>query len=418
MSTSAPTTTGPAPAARGGRSRLLGALVGQGTLALAGLVLQVAAARELGAAGLAAFSVVYGAIVLATAVTSGLVGDSLTVLDRHDPGTRAALHRLALGTAAGTALAGGLLATSTGWGSAWAGVWVGVATLSFVLEDLLRRLLQATGRYWRLPAVDLSGAVAALAVLVVLRAGRPLDVTDLFVSLAVGQLVSCAVAVVLVPRGERPTGPWRGAAVGTVLAFGVWRAAGQTVRPATLTLLRLVVIGAAGAAAYGPVEAARVLTSPTLVLVAGLGSFLLPWFAGARHRPAAELLRRADRAAGVAAVGVGLVVVATVALLPWLGPLLSGGDYAVPAVAVAGWGAYAVTGALLLPYAGLASVHGAQRAVLGWRAVEMAALVGVLLLVVLRPGAADWAPAVLALGPVAAAVAVRWRVLVPRSRTV
>ncbi len=174
MTTPAPPAT-PAPA-RGGRGRLVGALAGQGTLALAGLVLQVAAARELGAAGLATFSLVYGAVVLATAVTSGLVGDSLTVLDRHDPGVRAALHRLALGTALGTGLAGGLLAALAGWGSAWAGVWIGVATVSFVLEDLLRRLLQATGRYWRLPAVDLSGAAAALAVLVALRAGGPLDV--------------------------------------------------------------------------------------------------------------------------------------------------------------------------------------------------------------------------------------------------
>ncbi len=127
-------------------------------------------------------------MVLATAVTSGLVGDSLTVLDRHDPGVRAALHRLALGTALGTGgcrrPAGRPRRLGVGVGRGW----IGVATVSFVLEDLLRRLLQATGRYWRLPAVDLSGAAAALAVLVALRAGGPLDVTDLFVALAAGQL--------------------------------------------------------------------------------------------------------------------------------------------------------------------------------------------------------------------------------------
>lgn len=416
VQTDVPADQAPPARPRAGRARLVGALVGQGTLAVSGLVLQVAAARELGAAGLAGFSLVYGAIVLATAVSSGLVGDSLVVLDRHAAGVRAALHVLGVAVAIGTGAVGLLLVLGTGWGTAATGVWVGLATVAFVLEDLLRRLLMATGRYWRLPAVDLSGAVVSLGVLVLLAAGRPLVVADVFLALAVGQAVSCAVALVLLPRGERPGGPWRGPQVREVLGFGVWRAAGQTVRPATLTLLRLAVIGAAGAAAYGPVEAARVVTAPTLVLVAGVGSFLLPWFAGARHRPAAELLRRADLAAGAAAVGIALAVLVTVALLPWLGPLLSGGDYQVPVEAVAGWGAYAVTGALLLPYAGLASVHGAQRAVLGWRVVEMAALVGVLVLVLARPSAAGWAPAVLAAGPVAAAAAVRWRVLVPRAR--
>lgn len=394
----------------------MGALVAQGTLAVSGLVLQVAAARELGAAGLAAFSLGYGAVVLVTAVCSGLVGDSLTVLDRHDPGVRAALHRLATGVAVGTGLLGAVLAAWAGWGGLAAAAWVGLATLAFVVEDVLRRLMMATGGYWKLPAVDLGGAAVALGVLAVSASRSPLEVVDLFAALAVGQLVSCALAVLLLPGGERPGRPWRGAHLRVVLAFGVWRAAGQTVRPLTLTLVRLVVIGAAGAAAYGPVEAARVLTSPTLVLVAGLGSFLLPWFAAARHRPPGELLRRADRAALAAAGLVAVVVGVTVLATPWLGPLLTDGDYPVPSASVAGWGAYAVTGALLLPYAGLASVHGAQRAVLGWRTVEMAALLGVLVLVVLRPTAAEWAPAVLALGPVGAAAAVRWRVLVPRSR--
>ncbi len=110
------------------------------------------------------------------------------------------------------------------------------------------------------------------------------------------------------------------------------------------------------------------LTSPTLVLVAGLGSFLLPWFAGAPAPPRRRAAAPADRAAVAAAVGVG-------AWSCW-----------PPSRCCRGWarccrrattpcprppspaGAYAVTGALLLPYAGLASVHGAQRAVLGWRA--------------------------------------------------
>jgi len=416
--TGAPTSsrTASRPDRASGRGRLVGALVGQGTLAASGLLLQVVAARELGAAGLAAFSVGYGAIVLATSVNSGLVGDSLTVLDRHRHGVRAALHVLALGVAVVAGLVGGVAAALAGWGGVAAGLWVGLAALAFVLEDVLRRLLMAAGRYWRLPAVDLGGAAVSLAVVVALAPGG-VGLVDLFAALAVGQTTSVVVALVLLPRGERPGGPWRGGDLRPVVAFGAWRAAGQAVRPGTLTLVRVVVIGAAGAAAYGPVEAARVLTAPTLVLVAGVGSFLLPWFAAARDRPQQELLRRADRAAVAAAGATALVVVGTVALLPWLGPLLSGGEYAVPLVAVLGWGLYAVTGAVLLPYAGLASVHRAQRAVLGWRVVELTALLGVAAVVLVHPGAAAAAPAVLAAGPLLAAVGVRWRVLVPRVRT-
>ncbi|HJX42977.1 MAG TPA: hypothetical protein VJ352_04820, partial [Geodermatophilus sp.] len=79
------------------RRPVTGALAGQVTQAVAGLALQVTAARELGAGGLAVFSLAYGAIVLVTAVCSGLVGDSLTVLDRTRPGVRAGLHVAAAG---------------------------------------------------------------------------------------------------------------------------------------------------------------------------------------------------------------------------------------------------------------------------------------------------------------------------------
>jgi hypothetical protein len=201
-----------------------------------------------------------------------------------------------------------------------------------------------------------------------------------------------------------------------VAAFGAWRAAAQTVRPGSLTLLRVLVVAVAGAAAYGPLEAARVYTAPTLTLVAGIGSFLLPHFVGLRARPPAESLRVADRAAAGLAAGVGAVGVAALLLLPWLGPVLTGGDYAVPAAAVAGWSAYAVAGAVLLPYSSLASVHGGQRRVLALRALELGALGAVAALVLLVPGAVAWTPLALALGPALAAVAVRQFVVVPMTR--
>src|SRR5688500_5453478 len=123
-----------------------GAVTGQVTQALAGLVLQVAAARFLGAAGLATFALIYGLVVLVTAVASGMVGDSLTVLDRAAPRVRAGLHVWAVIVAGGAGLVGALLAAVTGVVPGWAAAVLGLAVVAFVLEDTLRRVLMATGR--------------------------------------------------------------------------------------------------------------------------------------------------------------------------------------------------------------------------------------------------------------------------------
>lgn len=390
-----------------------GALTAQGTQAVAGLALQVAAVRELGAAGLAAFSLAYGAIVLATAVCSGLVGDSLTVLDRHAPGIRAGLHVSAVLVSGAAAVVGGALALLTAVVPLWAGLLLGLATAAFIVEDTLRRLLMASGRFWSLPVVDVTSLGPALAVLVTAGLSGRLTLATFVVALLVGQSGAALVAWLLLPPGERPRGPWRRPDLRAVASFGAYRAAAQTIRPALLTLLRLVVVTVAGAAAYGPLEAARVYTAPTLVLVAGMGSFLLPHFVALRSRGAAAGLRSADRAAIGLAVAVTTIGVVAVLALPWLGPLLTGGGYAVPGTAVAGWTAYAVAGAVLLPYAALASVHGEQRRVLVLRALEFAAPAVVLPLVLLADGGPVWAPLVLALGPVLAAVAVRRTVVVP-----
>jgi len=398
------------------RRRATGAVLGQGTQALAGLVLQVAAVRTLGPGGLAAFALVYGALVLATAVCSGLVGDSLTVLDRTDAGVRAGLHVWTMLVSTVAALAGVIAALVSGMVPLWAGLLLGLAAAAFIIEDTLRRLLMASGRFWSLPAVDLTSLLLSLGTLLLAGAAGALTLSSFVIALVVGQSGAALVAFWRLAPAERPRGPWRRPALRAVASFGAWRAAAQTIRPTSLTLLRILVVAGVGAAAYGPLEAARVFTAPTLVLVAGLGSFLLPHFVALRDRPMVDSLRIADRAAVGMALGVGLIGVLALVLLPWLGPVLTGGDYAVPAVAVAGWAAYAVAGATLLPYAGLASVHGGQRRVLALRGLEFASLAVVLLLVLGVEGGALWTPLALALGPALAAIAVRRSVVLPLVR--
>ncbi|MFW3170536.1 hypothetical protein [Geodermatophilus sp. CPCC 206100] len=395
-----------------------GAVAGQVTQAVAGLVLSVAAARELGAAGLATFALLHGAVVLVTALVSGLVGDSLTVLDRHDPGVRAGLHVWAVAVAGTAGVAGAVLGAATGVVPLGGAVVLGLAGTAFVLEDTLRRLLMATGRFWDLPAVDGTSLVLAVGTLAACAATGPLTLTSFVLALLVGQAGAGAVAWARLPADERPHGPWRAPDLAAVWDFGVWRAAAQAVRPTLLTGLRLAVVALAGAAAYGPLEAARVYTAPTLVLVTGLGSFLLPHSVATRDRPAAEQLRAADRAVCALAGAVAALGLLTLALRPLVEPLLTGGAYAVPAAAVAGWGAYAVASAVLLPYSAMATVHRRQRLVLALRLLEGVGLAAVVVLVAVAADGVVWAPLVLAVGPLLVAVAVRQAVLRPMAGAV
>jgi O-antigen/teichoic acid export membrane protein len=394
------------------RRRATAAVLGQGTQALAGLGLQVAAARLLGAGGLAVFALVYGALVLVTAVCSGMVGDSLTVLDRHDVSVRAGLHVWTALVCVAAGAAGALAALVSGLVPVWAGLLLAPACAAFVVEDTLRRLLMATGRYTALPAVDLTSLVGAASALGLAGLVGEVTLSSFVVALLVGQTAAAVMAWCLVPAGERPAGPWRRPGLRAVADFGVWRAAAQTVRPGSLTLLRVLVVGMAGAAAYGPLEAARVYTAPMLTLVAGIASFLLPHFVGLRDRPVSGSLRVADRAALGLVLGIALMGAVVLFLLPWLGPALTGGDYEVPVVAVAGWTMYAAGAALLLPYASLASVRGEQRRVLALRAVEFVSLGAVAGLVLLAPDAVSWAPFALATGPALTALAVRQTVVI------
>lgn len=390
-----------------------GAVAGQGTQAMGSLVLQVAAARSLGAAGLATFALLYGAMVLVTAVTGGLVGDSLTVLDRSDRGTRAGLHVWALAVSVGAGVGGAVLGATTSLLQPGAAFVLAVAMTAFVLEDALRRLLMATRRYWSLPGVDATGALLSVATLVVGAMAGPLTLTTFLWALVVGQTGAAVVAWFCAPPAERPKGPWRRPDLAIVWSFGSWRAAGQVLRPGLMTALRLVIVALLGAAAYGPLEAARVYTAPTLILVQGLASFLLPHYVATRDRSAQQAMRSADRAAIGLAAAIAAVMAAAVLLKPILGPLLTGGDYTIPLTAVLGWGVYAIAGAAMLPYAGLATAHRRQRRVLVLRLLECAAFAIVVALALWVPGGEVWAPLALALGPLMAAVGIRQAVLSP-----
>lgn len=399
---------------RGGRFRLISAVAGQASQAFGGLVLSVAAAHLLGAAGLAVFSLVYGAIVLVTALSSGLIGDSLTVLDRADVAVRSALVRLTAVLAVGAGLGAGLLGAGVGPLNGGEALVTGAATTAFMLQDAARRALMAVRRYWRLTAVDALSLVVTVAVIAAgTVAYGHASLSLMLGSLAAGQMASAGLGAGLLPRRLRLRWFRPRPALREVWSFGIWRAAGQAIRPTVLTLMRSVVIVGLGAAAYGPLEAARVYTAPTLVLVTGVGSFLLPHYVAGSHLPARRNLRVADRAAVLLCAAASAVGILAVLLAPYLSPVVAGADVRVPVLAVAGWSVYAAGCAILLPYAQLAAVYRRQRQALMLRAIEAVSLLLVLAVSFLLPRWVSLAPAMLAIGPCLTAAVLRHRVLVP-----
>jgi O-antigen/teichoic acid export membrane protein len=374
------------------RAPAAGALVAQVAQALGNFVLQVLAARELGASGLGVFAFMFGALVMATAVSTGLVGDSLTVLDREDPAVRAALWRIGWVVVALSSVAA-LLVGSAGV-SASVGMLFATAMATFMLADLTRRLLMARLRFWALAVVDLVALLAAGLVLGVSALVGEVGLGHFLAALTASQLTVVLLGLRRLPRAERRRpdrgwGDWR-----AVMRYGTFRAIQQFVRPTALNAARWLVLVAAGTAAVGELEVARVFVAPAMLLVQGLGSYLFASYAADRGLGIARLRRRADRAA-LAMMGGAVVVGAGAALsLPVLGPVLSAGEFRVSPLAALGWACYAASCAAVMPYGSLAAVRGRQLAVLVVRLVDAAVsllLVAVFLLVVeVDPALAPW----------------------------
>jgi O-antigen/teichoic acid export membrane protein len=397
---------------------MAGAVSGQLSQALASFVLQALAARILGASGLGVFALLYGGIVLGTAVVSGFVGDSLTVLDRANAPIRAALQNwCALLSVAGGGIAA-VASVATGLVHGWTAVFFGLATTAFIVEDSLRRLLMASMRFWALPVLDTVALVASLVVLAV-EAARPgpLGLSDFMLALLVGQLAGGVAAAAQLPSVERRLAALRPAAMAEVARFGRWRGAQQAVRPSMLTGARIVVTVVVSTAAYGQLEAARIYVAPALLVVNGVAAFLLPMYVASRERPVRWALRKADRAAAGLLVTALVLGAAATALTPLLGPIVTGHSFHINALAVFGWTVYAASTATVTPYGGLAAVRGRQARVLGLRlldsALSLAAALSVLFWLHLS---ASWVPLALAAGSFLGGGLVRQLVLAPLAR--
>lgn len=395
-------------------SRALGALLAQGAQAGVSFVLQVLVARLLGIEELGRFAILYGVIVIATGIISGVVGDSLVVLDRADAVVRSALQvtTLALSLAAGIVGAivflGGRLVTPL------EALLFATATIAFTCEEVLRRLLMAHLGFLRVVVADLGGFALGLALILVVTVTAAPSLALVLGGITLGQLAALVLAALLLPREERTLAPLRRGGLHTVLAYGTWRGLQQLLRPGLLTAMRLLVGVAAGLAAVGLLEAARVYVAPALLAVSGLTSFLFVRYARDRDHPLSAVLRRADLTVGVLVAGTVVIGAIGLALLPWLGPLLFGVD--PDAGVVVGWLAFTVAVAATTPYGSLAAVHGGQRRVFAIRLGDSLLSLAGVALVLLAGTSPGWVPYVLAGGALLGGLAIRFLVLVPRAR--
>ncbi len=343
----------------------MGAMGAQFSQAAGSLLIQALSARLLGTSDFAAVALLLSNIVLATGISTGLIGDSLTVLDRHDPVIRTALRRLMVVVVLGSAVVGAASSSVTHLVGTEDSVLFGFLLALWMAEDVLRRLLMASLRFWAIVAVDLthlvisSGFVLSCGVLT----GHSPSLRVFVIALSLGQIGASVVALVVLPAKERYWGRAQAGGVRTVLDFGVSRSVQAALRPAVLQTLRVIVVVVAGRTAYASLEAARLYVAPALLAVNGIGSFLLSTFAvrtGALRRSA---LWRADGAASMLMAASALLTGAMV-VLARINPRLVSGNVPVSTAAVAAWGIYTACVAVSMPYGSLAAVRGRQFPVL------------------------------------------------------
>ena len=350
----------PAPNGRRSRRDVAGAVSAQFSQALGSFLLQVLAARLLGDEGFAVFAVLFGLVVLGTAVVSGFVGDSLTVLDRTVAAVRRGLQwwlvaiSVVLGITAVVGLGGSQYLS---WRDSLLFALAGVA---FVVEDTLRRMLMASMRFWSIVLVDLASLVGSVGVIAVAGVVGDVTLAHFLGGLLVGQLLATVVGVALLPRADR----WWARGVrperAVVFEYGKWRAMQVSVRPAMLAVMRVGVVAGVGRAAYGQLVAARLFVAPAMLAVNGASSYLFASFARTKEHATRALLAQADRGVlALAVVSLAAGVVAA-ALAPSLGVAVVGDEFDLDRWSVFGWSVYAAATAAATPYGVLAAVRGRQ----------------------------------------------------------
>ena len=326
-----------------GRSgKPLAAVTSQGIVAGSSLLLQLVALWKLGDRGLGQFALLFGILITINSIQSGWLGDSLTVLDRFDPGIRRALVRSQLAIVGLVFGASTLLALPVGGVDRTTAVLFGVASAAWAIEETMRRLLIARREFHRLVVNDAAFALGSFGLVgFVLATGGTFELETLVLALLAGAVVAIAVGVMQLPTVELSRGILGRSQMREVASFAVWRAAQVGLRPGSQTIVRFAVVWVASEAALGQLETARLLLAPVLTVVNGAGVYLLPTYSaqareGRRLRPAVPLAMLA-----VAAMAAGYGALAIV-FRTQLADVLTDGGTPIALTALLGWTAFSV----------------------------------------------------------------------------
>jgi O-antigen/teichoic acid export membrane protein len=385
------------------RSRPAAAIVSQGIVAGSSVVLQLVVARSQGDEQLGQLALLLGVLITLNAVQSGWVGDSLTVLDRHEPRLRTALQRsllVALVMVGAVALGVSQLVDGL---TMRTGVIFAVVMVLWALEETGRRILIARREFWPLALNDTAYAVGALGWLIGwVIAGRAATIDLVLVSMGVGAVVAIIVAVVQLPREELRLARGSESAMREVASFAFWRSLQVGLRPGALAITRFAVAAAASTAAVGQLEAARIVMAPVLTLMGGIGVYLLPTYTQAIQAGRAPRPPIVPMMGLLALIPLGYAALVVVVEGP-LVDLLTDGKFTVTTAAIICWALYAGAFGAGIPPAHAVTATGRSRQAFGIRALDNG--IGVVAAVAIAwAGAVSWVPLGLAAGGVVGAL--------------
>jgi O-antigen/teichoic acid export membrane protein len=385
------------------RSRPAAAIVSQGIVAGSSVVLQLVVSRSQGDEQLGQLALLLGVLITLNAVQSGWVGDSLTVLDRHEPRLRTALQRsLAVALVLVGAVALGVAQLVDGL-TTRTGVIFAVVMVLWALEETGRRILIARREFWPLALNDTAYAVGALGWLIGwVVAGRAATIDLVLVSMGVGALVAIVAAIVQLPRDELRLARGSESAMREVASFAFWRSLQVGLRPGALAITRFSVAAMASTAALGQLEAARLLMAPVLTLMGGIGVYLLPTYTQAIQAGRAPRPPILTMMGLLALIPLGYAAVSLAVEGP-LVELLTDGKFAVTTAAIICWALYAGAFGAGIPPAHAVTATGRSRQAFGIRALDNG--IGVVAAVAIAAaGAVSWVPLGLAVGGVVGAL--------------
>jgi O-antigen/teichoic acid export membrane protein len=358
------------------------------------LILQGVAGRTLGARGFGGYALLIGVLVTITTIQTSWVGDSLTVFDRFERRIRGAILISIIGTVGvGALVAMVICAAMRVTGPGGVGMF-GLMVALWLLEETGRRVFTARMEFWRLFLNDSCYLVVSLAtVLVALELGVHSSLPLLLAGMSAGATASIVLARLQLTGAEYVGAPLRDSAIREVVPFAWWRSIQAGIRPATLLAARILIVTFTSPAVLGTIEAARVLLSPGINLVAGAGSYLLGGFAKAAREGRPMRTIQSLRACVVLGAVTLVFGVLAIVFVGQLGPLLTDGKFAVSRVALVGWALYAFLFGCTMPLASLAITRRESRFVFIVRGVE--SVIGLLVLtgcLILDRGLATVAP--------------------------